>query len=638
MQRPEALSPYGRPADAGSQRHRPARRPGALGPLQERLRAAAARPAARQLALAACYGAAGIAATWPRAAYLAGRLPASSDVTSYVWDLWWVARQVTHLGNPWSTGYMAAPVGIKLGFDTTMPLAGLVMAPVTLAFGPVVSLALLTALAPGAACYAGCRAARLWLRSRAGAIAAGAFFGLSTMLAFQAWYHLNVCLGAVFLPMALEASVRLRRHPGRRQAVILGLVLGASVLVNLETAIMALLLAGLVLAPWLARAPRARLPWAALGALVTAAAASPQLIAVASQAVSDGVATPDVRGYVKYAAGLPGLFAPSPRLAVYGLHGLASIFQTSAPGEGIPTFGVVLSVLAVLGLAVTWRRRSAWLLALLWLGSGLLALGPTLHLGGHDYVPLRQTWDGVPVSPLMPFTWLVRIPGLSGFREADRLALLGLVAAALLAGGAVDWLACRAGRAEECARVVAAAAVALVMLESGWSGSPSVGVMASAMPALDRPVAADHSGSIVLDVPFGLRGGLGLYGTGIAPQALLLATADGHPRAVAYTSWVPGPTAGAINAHPFYRGLVAAQRRRPVPASRLAAARRDARRLGIGWVLVWPTPSKKWQRARPVVLRYLEATGFRFAYRADGVSVYRAGRFRRPVSQPRNTK
>lgn len=608
----------------------------------ERLRAAAARPAARHLALAAGYGAAGIAVTWPRAGYLAGTLPASGDVSSYVWDLWWVARQLTHLGNPWVTGYMAAPAGVQLGFDTTMPLAGLVMTPVTLALGPSASLALLTALAPGAACYAAWRAARLWLRSQPGAIAAGAFFGLSTMLTFQAWYHLNVCLGAVFLPMAMEASVRLRRRAGRRQAVILGLVLGASVLVNLETALMAIVLAGLMLGGWVASGwmagpAEARGRLVGLGALVTAAVASPQLIAVASQALADGVARPDVPGYVKYAAGLPSLFAPSPRLAVFGLPGLASIFQTTAPGEGIPTFGVVLTALALLGLVAAWRQRTARLLAAAWLGSAVLALGPTLHAGGRDYVPLSVAWDGVPVSQLMPYTWLVRLPLLSGFREADRLALPGLVAAALLAGSAVDWLACRAWRPWQagqpwqagrpwqarCAAAAAAAAMALGLLESGWAGSAGVGVMASALPALDRPIAADRSGSIVLDVPFGLRGGLNLYGTGIAAQALLLATADGHPRAVAYTSWVPVPTEDAMNAQPFYCGLVAAQQRRTVSAARLAAARRDARRLGIGWVLVWPTPSRRWPRARPTVLRYLQATGFRFDYRADGVSVYR---------------
>jgi len=55
----------------------------------------------------------------------------------------------------------------------------------------------------------------------------------------------------------------------------------------------------------------------------------------------------------------------------------------------------------------------------------------------------------------------------------------------------------------------------------------------------------------------------------------------------------------------------------------LEAARRDAHRLDIGWVLVWPTPSRRATRARPAVLRYLEAAGFRFDYRADGVLVYR---------------
>ncbi len=566
----------------------------------------------RHLALLACYSAAGIAVTWPRTAYLTGRLPALRDVSSYVWDLWWVARQVTHLANPWFTSHMAAPAGIQLGFDTTMPLAGLIMTPVTLAFGPSASLALLTAITPGLACYAMYRAARLWLRSQAGAIAAGAFFGLSTMLTFQNWYHLNISVGALFLPMALEASVRLRRCPGRRQGIILGLVLGASVLVNLETAIMALGLAVLVLVPWLLRAPApGRLMSVALGAVVGAVIASPQIIAMAYQASTDGTAGFDVHGYVTYTAELPGLFGPSPRVAVFGMHRLAAIFHVTKPGEGIPAFGVVLSVLAVLGVAAAWRRRSAWLLALLWLGSALLALGPTLHIGSRVYIPLSQTWRGVPVSPLMPYTWLVRIPGLSGFREADRLALLGLVAAALLAGSAVDWL-------RDHARPLIIVVAALGTLEAGWSGSPGVGVMPSTLPALDRPIAADHSDSIVLDVPFGLTGGLGLYGAEMAPPAILIATADGHPRAIAYASWVPAPTRAAISAHPFYRRLVAAQRGQRTSAKTLAAARRDARRLDIGWVLVWRT-------GNPVVIRYLTATGFRFDYRADRVSVYRPG-------------
>jgi hypothetical protein len=294
----------------------------------------------------------------------------------------------------------------------------------------------------------------------------------------------------------------------------------------------------------------------------------------------------------------------------FGLHGLAAIYQYRIPTESVETFGLVLSVLAVCGLAASWRRRSAWLLALLWLGGAALALGPTLVIGSQVHVPLATTWAGVRVSEIMPYTWLVRVPGLSALREADRLALLGLVGAAMLAGSAVDWL----GRH---ARPVITVVAALAVLEAGWTGAPARGLMPTAMTALDRPIAADRSDSVVLDIPFGLRGGLPLYGSPTAKPALLLATADGHPRAISYSSWVPKATTRWFERHSFYVWLVAAQDGRSVPAARLAAARRDVRGMNIGWVLVWSPAG----RAR----QYLTSVGFVFGYRADQVSVYRPG-------------
>jgi peptide/nickel transport system ATP-binding protein len=55
-----------------------------------------------------------------------------------------------------------------------------------------------------------------------------------------------------------------------------------------------------------------------------------------------------------------------------------------------------------------------------------------------------------------------------------------------------------------------------------------------------------NSGSIVLDLPFGLRGGIPVRGVPFFPQALVMATEDGHPRSIAYTSRVPYPTIKAI--------------------------------------------------------------------------------------------
>jgi len=583
-----------------------------------RLRAAAARPWARELAVLAAFLAAGVVATWPLPSYITGRLPLTRDAAIYVWDLWWVGHQVIHLHNPWSTTYMAAPVGLQLAYHTLVPLLGVVMLPVTLAFGPSAAYNLLLIVLPGLSCYAMYRVARLWLPTRVGAIAAGAFFGLSGMLTFQDWYHINIAYGALFLPVTLEAAVRLRRNPAIGQAVILGAVLAGCLLVNQESAVMALILAALVLVPWLAGSGALKVALIRLRVLVAAGVAfavlgSPQLVAMIQQTRSGGTTTVSAwLGYTTWVANAADLFAPSPRLVHDpGLAGLGHMYYWQTGLENLNTFGVVLSVLAVLGLIASWRRRSAWLLALLWLAATALALGPVLKVGRHTYIPLAQNWQGVRVSLLLPFTWFIRVPGLSIFREADRMALLGLVGAALLAGAAVDWLARR--RAWPVIAVVAV----LGILEAGWPGNPGgLPSMPTAQPALDRPIAADRSNSIVVDVPFGCYV-VPEWGENPVARAILLSTEDGHPRAYCYSSWVPTKTLKALQHHPFYFQLNNAQQGYVSTPAQIAAARADLRTLHVGWLLVWvPHPSQ-------VLSAYLSGTGFRFAYAADGVSVYR---------------
>jgi hypothetical protein len=600
------------------------RRAQAAGPAG-RLRAAAARPWARELAVLAGFLAAGVAVTWPLATYITGRLPATRDVAVYVWDLWWVAHQVVHLQNPWSTTYMAAPVGLQLAYHTLVPLLGVVMIPVTLAFGPSAAYNLLLIVLPGLSGYAMYRAARLWLPTRAGAIAAGAFFGLSGMVTYQDWYHINIAYGTLFLPVTLEAAVRLRRKPTIGQGVILGVVLACCLLVNQESAVMALILAALVLAGWLVRSGTLEVALTRLRAVVAAGTAfivagSPQLIAMIQQTRTGGTASaPGWLGYTTWVANVQDLFAPSPRLADDpGLSGLGHVYFWQTTLENLNTFGVVLSLLAVAGLIVSWRRRSAWLLALLWLGGTALALGPVLKVGRHTYVPLAQNWGGLRVSALMPYTWFIRVPGLSTFREADRMALLALVGAALLAGAAVDRLA-RAGSSPGTARRWAWPAIAVVAvlgaLEAGWPGSPEgVRSMPTTLQALDRPIAADHSGSIVVDVPFG-QYVVPQWGENPDAQAILMATEDGHPRAFTYSSWVPSKTLAAIQHHQFYFQLNQAQHGYARTAAQIAAARADLRTLHVGWLLVWQPPNH-------TLSQYLAGTGFRFSYRADGVSVY----------------
>src|SRR5260370_519780 len=186
--------------------------------------------AAVHLAILLGYTAAGIAVTWPRVTYLAGRLPNTRDQASYVWDMWWVARQITHAASPFTTHQIIAPVGAPLAYHALMPLIGVLMMPVTFTAGAALSVNILSVILPGLLCYAMYRAARLG-RPVGGALASGALFGLSSMVVWRAWFHLNLAAGLLFLPITLEAAVRLRRDPGRGRAALLGLIIGLCLLV-----------------------------------------------------------------------------------------------------------------------------------------------------------------------------------------------------------------------------------------------------------------------------------------------------------------------------------------------------------------------------------------------------------------------
>ncbi len=583
----------------------------------------ARHPVLTHLAVLIGYIGLGMAVTWPRVSYLAGLLPYTRDAGSYVWGFWWIARSVEHLSDPWSTRFLAAPVGTQLGLHTLIPMAGLVMTPVTAVFGPSASYNLLCALLPGLLSYAMYRAARLWLSSQIAAIAAGGFFGYSVIVDFWAWNHVNLAAGALFMPLTLEAAVRLRRKPGPGQAVILGVVLGGSVLTDQDSALMAAMVAVAVLLPWLfsrrrpAGAAGSSIPdrvlgarrWArllplALAAVVTAIVALPQLLAIRSAVTRGGTPVPPDPASYLGGVTFPNIIDPSPRLASLNPH--------LPHSPDFTTYGFMLTVLAIIGLVLAWRQRRAWLFGLGWLGATVLAMGSSIHLANSQYLPFASRWHGLPLSSLMPYTWLVRTPGLAGFRVPARVAEIGLMPAAVLAGFTLTWL-------REHAWPVLVPVLALAVVEAGLSTPPGLRTMPTALPALDRPIAADHSGSIVVDVPFGLRGGDNLRGEPFSPESQVLGTADGHPLAIANLSRIPPATALGIRREAFYWDLMAAQKGHTffTPAH-LREATANARDMHVGWVLIW-------QRDRDVVA-FLRSTGFRFAYRADGVSVYRPAR------------
>ena len=170
------------------------------------------RPLTAHLVLLAGYVITGLAVTWPRVTYLAGRLPALRDAGGYVWDFWWVARQVSHLSSPWSTRYLAAPVGSDLGYHTLMPLPGLLMTPIT---WPWPSLNLQPALrpVPRAAVLPDVPGGPALAATQLGAITAGGFWPVRHPHLAQLVQAEPGARGAVPAD-GPEAAVRLTRRPG----------------------------------------------------------------------------------------------------------------------------------------------------------------------------------------------------------------------------------------------------------------------------------------------------------------------------------------------------------------------------------------------------------------------------------------
>jgi len=147
-----------------------------------------------------------------------------------------------------------------------------------------------------------------------------------------------------------------------------------------------------------------------LAAAVGAAVAGPQIVAMAQQAAAAAPNPGVLAGnYVSYGVALPQMFTPSPRLSAFGLDRLAGLFHDGIATEGMPTFGVSLTVLALLGAAIGRCRGRERMWLGLWLGGCLPALGPVLYLGSGAHTPLPVRDDGQTMSLLMPYTWFVRL-------------------------------------------------------------------------------------------------------------------------------------------------------------------------------------------------------------------------------------
>jgi hypothetical protein len=178
------------------------------------------------------------------------------DGALFLWCLRWTPLCHRPRLNPLHGTHLNVPDGVNLMWNTSLPLPGALMGPVTATAGLPVTTLYTLALALSA--WFASIAFRRYVRSYPAALLGGLIYGFSPAMIAQSSSHLHLTLGAVLPPLLLllldDVLVRQRRSPWL-VGTGLGLMAGAQLLIGEELlaftgiAAAAMLVAQLVLFP-----------------------------------------------------------------------------------------------------------------------------------------------------------------------------------------------------------------------------------------------------------------------------------------------------------------------------------------------------------------------------------------------------
>jgi len=370
-----------------------------------------------------------LGSTWrsPTTRTLGGAL---GDPGVFTWFLRWTPFAVGRHISPFYSDWLNHPAGVNLMWNTWVPLPGLLLAPLTHAFGPVLSLNVLLTLAYGLSAWSAYLAIHRYVPNHGAAAAGGLVYGFSPVMIGHA-HHPNLIL-VFLLPWLFvlvdEVVVRQRWSPVWLGAV-LGLVAAAQLLIGEELLVATGLLAAVLVVVLAVMCPRevpGRAGYAAAAVAVSLLVFAP-LAYLPLKAQLTGPArvhsdiTPEARGSSDLLAVITPnrLSAIAPEAAVR----LGDRFTgTKEAYLGVPILLVALAVLVARWGSLVVRAGFAMLAVCL-----LLSLGARLRVGGRP--------TGVP----LPWTAVEGVPLVQNM-VPSRLAVFTALFAGLLLAAALDGL------------------------------------------------------------------------------------------------------------------------------------------------------------------------------------------------------
>jgi hypothetical protein len=361
------------------------------------------------LSLLSCLGLS-VAMFWPMWQEPSRRLLGSGggDGALLMWFLRWTPAALGHGLNPLFSDYLNFPHGVNVMWNTSLLLPGLLLAPITVTFGPVVTFNVLCTLSLALSAWCATLAFRRYIHSNVAALIGGSAYGFSPYMLAQNRGHLQ--LSIAFLPpllfLAVDNILVRQRRPAWLSGAVLGVLAALQVLTGEEVfALVAIMLAVQVVIMMLLfpRQVAGRAPYAAV-AFGTAALAFAAIAGypIWFQLLGPQHVTGDIQGSNRYAVDLWNFVTPTRVQAVVpaSATGITSRF-TGNLAETNGYIGIPL-ILVVLFTAARWAWskavvRVAFLLALV---SIVLSLSDHLHIKGR-ITDIELPWNALQNLPLL---------------------------------------------------------------------------------------------------------------------------------------------------------------------------------------------------------------------------------------------
>jgi hypothetical protein len=319
------------------------------------------------------------------------------DTSLYQWSFDWMNHALRTGADPLFTDTIWAPSGVHLAWVTTMPGPTLLFAPITNAFGGLFSVNILMMLAPALAAWAAYLVCTRVTHRFWPSLLGGFLFGFSTYINQHMRAQLNLVL-IFFVPLAVYLVIRrVESSIGRIVfVVLLALVLAGQFSTSTEVFATMTLFGALAYIGAFLVAPipvKKRLAWTLPLLAAAYALAMALVIPILTRLQYDAPPDRAIRAPDINSIDLMSFIVPSQ----FGRFGGQRFASLSAKFPVLPQNDTgyigVLFVAVLVWFTIQFRRQWwAWLLTGFTLLVAMLAMGPTLHIGGRSVGTLPGKW------------------------------------------------------------------------------------------------------------------------------------------------------------------------------------------------------------------------------------------------------